>query len=200
MSTALTLPIARLRAAGCRVSTVLGHDRVGAFIYGVTLPDGIPFPTERRIGLAVTENPRDGYWIRRRIIVRSVGRHLGAQSKPVPKDITNRIGLDAAAALTYIADFVDLYDQESSASRQHRIDTGEFALRADLVVDQSTGYTQDDVIGVRFVRTTHEDVVRVVDILVDADGRPFEGGSSEYDLDECRLRDLVDYHTKQIEG
>jgi len=49
MATALTLPIARLRAAGCKVSTIVGHDpKIGDFLYSVTLPKGIPGHSIRR--------------------------------------------------------------------------------------------------------------------------------------------------------
>jgi len=37
-----SLPIARLRALGCKVSTVIGHDpRIADFIYSVRTPDSV---------------------------------------------------------------------------------------------------------------------------------------------------------------
>jgi len=46
MASKTALPIARLRALGCRVHTVIGHDpRIGEWIYGVRLPDSVDLPT-----------------------------------------------------------------------------------------------------------------------------------------------------------
>jgi hypothetical protein len=39
MSSPISLPVAKLRALGCKVSTLFGHDpNIGSWKYGVTLP------------------------------------------------------------------------------------------------------------------------------------------------------------------
>jgi hypothetical protein len=46
MANPTSLPIAQLRALGCKVNTLIGHDpAIGSWQYGITLPDGVG-PTE----------------------------------------------------------------------------------------------------------------------------------------------------------
>lgn len=64
MSNPTSLPIARLRAAGNRVSTLLGHDpNIGDFKYRVTLLDGTTRVIEScvyRVGQKTDPAVRDG--------------------------------------------------------------------------------------------------------------------------------------------
>ena len=119
MATALTLPIARLRAAGCKVSTIVGHDpKIGDFLYSVTLPKGIPGHYQRAIGQATLQS-----WpAERQVIIRSCRYRIG---QPIP-DRQERVaaGIEAARLLESLADHVDTFDQAGSASRQHYIETG----------------------------------------------------------------------------
>lgn len=42
MSSLTGLPVAKFRALGCKVNTLIGHDpRVGIWKYGITLPQGV---------------------------------------------------------------------------------------------------------------------------------------------------------------
>lgn len=121
MATSLTLPIARLRAAGCRVSTVIGHDpSIGDFIYSVTLPKGIPGHYQRTLGYATLQSrPAE-----RRVIVTSCRYRVG---QPIPdRQERGAAGVEAARLLESLADHVDTYDQSGSASRQHYIETGRY--------------------------------------------------------------------------
>ena len=125
MATALTLPIARLRAAGCKVSTPLGHDpAIGDFIYTVVLPNGIPGHYQRTLGRATLQSQRlltTGQW---RVTVRSCAYRVG-QPRPDKQDRNARL-VEAARLLESLADHVEAFDQSSSASRQHFIETGRY--------------------------------------------------------------------------
>ncbi len=128
MTTALTLPIARLRDSGCKVSTVIGHDpRIGDFIYSVRLPSGIP-PVADPDAPCVVLVPRwsDGHHVAVRATIYRPG-------EPTPNAHDRNVaGLSAAAGLRRLADYVDSFDQAGSASRQHFIETGRY-LRHDEV-------------------------------------------------------------------
>ena len=121
MTNPLSLPIARLRAAGCKVSTIIGHDpAIGDFVYSVTLPVGIPGHYQRTIGQAILQSrPSE-----RRVIIRSARYRVG---QPTPgKQERNAAGVEAARLIESLADHVDTFDQSGSASRQHYIDTGRY--------------------------------------------------------------------------
>lgn len=68
MASPTTLPIARLRAAGCKVSTVIGHwPEIGNFQYSIRVPDSLGDLRERTTvadcGIAKAYVPRisDGH-------------------------------------------------------------------------------------------------------------------------------------------
>lgn len=127
MATALTLPIARLRAAGCKVSTIIGHDpNIGDFKYRVTLPDGIPGHYQRTIGSATLTS----YPTEHRVEVRSFRYRVG---QPIPdKQERNASGIETARLLESLADHVDTFDQAGSASRQHYIETGRYLTHPEV--------------------------------------------------------------------
>ena len=57
----LTLPLARLRSQGCRVSAIIGHDpAIGEWIYGVTPPANSASMATLAAGLSDTDVRRDG--------------------------------------------------------------------------------------------------------------------------------------------
>lgn len=108
MATALTLPIARLRAAGCKVSTAIGHDpNIGDFIYSIRLPDRCgdvregPIQTVRK-GWASVSVPRlsDGH----HVVVKACAYRRGLRT---PDDVKADYLRDAAAMLAHVADTVD---------------------------------------------------------------------------------------------
>lgn len=125
MATALTLPIARLRAAGCKVSTIIGHDpAIGDFLYRVTLPKGIPGHYQRTIGQATLQSLPSG----RLVIIRSARYRPG---HPIPdRQERDAAGIEAARLLESLADHVESFDQSGSASRQHYIETGRYLSRS----------------------------------------------------------------------
>lgn len=106
----LTLPIARLRAAGCKVSTVIGHDpNIGDFIYSIRVPDAIGDLREAatatlRLGFASVSVPRhsDGH----RLIVKACAYRMGI-STPAP--VADQYRRDAAKLLGLIADLIEEY-------------------------------------------------------------------------------------------
>lgn len=108
MATALTLPIARLRAAGCKVSTVIGHDpNIGDWIYSVRLPDACGDQREAQQqkiehGRASCSVPRhsDGH----HVIVQACAYRRGLRT---PDDVKAEYLRDIAALLTQVADVVD---------------------------------------------------------------------------------------------
>lgn len=119
--TALTLPIARLRAAGCKVSTVIGHDpSIGDFLYSVTLPKGIPGHYQMTLGQATLQSrPAE-----RRVIVRSARYRVG---QPIPdRQERNAARVEAARLLESLADHVETFDQTGSESRRHYAETGRY--------------------------------------------------------------------------
>lgn len=108
MTTALTLPIARLRAAGCRVSTVIGHDpNIGDWIYSIRVPDSIGDmrtgnrPTVR-VGWASASVPRhsDGH----HIVVKACAYRKGIRT---PDDVKAEYLRSVADLMTAVADTVD---------------------------------------------------------------------------------------------
>jgi hypothetical protein len=121
MATSLTLPIARLRAAGCKVSTIIGHDpNIGDYLYKVTLPKGIPGHYQLTIGQATLRSRP----VAREVVIRSARYRIG---QPIPdRQERNAAGVEAARLFESLADHVDTFDQEGSASRQHYIDTGRY--------------------------------------------------------------------------
>ena len=124
MATSLTLPIARLRAAGCKVSTIIGHDpAIGDFLYRVTLPKGIPGHYQRTLGHATLQSfPQE-----RSVVIRSCRYRVG---QPIPdRQERGAAGVEAARLLESLADHVENYDQSGSASRQHYIETGRYLTR-----------------------------------------------------------------------
>jgi hypothetical protein len=126
MATALTLPIARLRAAGCKVATIIGHDpNIGDYLYRVVLPRGIPTHYQRTLGQATLQSrPTE-----RVVIIRSARYRAG---QPIPdRQERNAAGVEAARLLESLADHVDTYDQAGSASRQHYIETGRYLTFTD---------------------------------------------------------------------
>lgn len=108
MTTALTLPIARLRAAGCKVSTVIGHDpNIGDWIYSIRLPaacgDLREDPHQKIVhGRASVSVPRhtDGH----HVILQACAYRKGLRT---PDDVKAEYLRDAAALLTKFADAVD---------------------------------------------------------------------------------------------
>lgn len=127
MATSLTLPIARLRAAGCRVSTIIGHDpKIGDFKYRVILPKGIPGHYQRTIGSATLTS----YPAEHRVEIRSFRYRIG---HPIPdKAERNASGVETARLLESLADHVETFDQAGSASRQHFIETGRYLTHSDV--------------------------------------------------------------------
>lgn len=127
--TALTGPIGRLRGAGCKVSTIIGHDpNIGSFLYRVSLPDGIPTGAQSILGHAHCSDVRPSEGPGRVLIWASVYR-LNA---PLPdKQLRNAAEVDTARALERLADHVENYDRVSGLSRQHYIETGQYLTRQD---------------------------------------------------------------------
>lgn len=104
-----TLPIARLRAAGCRVSTVIGHDpSIGDFIYSIRVPDSAgdlreQGTTSGSLGAARYNVPKhsDG----RHIIVLACAYRRNA---PIPDvETRKRFEHDVAQLLGIIADVAE---------------------------------------------------------------------------------------------
>lgn len=127
MATALTLPIARLRAAGCKVSISLGHDpELGDYLYRVTLPKGIPGHYQRAIGQATLQSrPAE-----RLVIVRSRRYRVG---QPIPgRQERNAAAVEAARLLESLADHVETFDQAGSESRRHYAETGRYLTHTGL--------------------------------------------------------------------
>lgn len=105
-----SLPIARLRALGCKVSTVIGHSpEISDHIYSVTLPtdvatrfDGTLANVNGRVvmsnyGVATLRLAQDG-----RLIVSACSYRSG---RPTPgPDVRRRNESDAAGMLTRIGD------------------------------------------------------------------------------------------------
>ena len=117
MSTILTLPIARLRAAGCKVSTVIGHDpAIGNFIYSIRVPDEIGDLREvdpasegnratnvrSRLGKASASVPRysDGH----HVVVQATAYRIG---KVTPKNVADEYRYDCAQLLSRVADALE---------------------------------------------------------------------------------------------
>lgn len=121
MASKTALPIARLRALGCKVSTLLGHDVPSPLSgrspgvraiwkYGITLPAGLELPSDALLvnGRANAEVARDG-----RIIVtgldvkqpnyRDSAAHLRRDSLSALSDRT-LVESQVAALLSRIAD------------------------------------------------------------------------------------------------
>jgi hypothetical protein len=98
MSNPLTLPIARLRAHGCKVSTILGHDpQIGSFQYRVTYPATATIPPQRTLGHAHLRNYRSE---NRSFVYASVYR----VGQPIqPREVREAAGNDVALVLTEIA-------------------------------------------------------------------------------------------------
>ena len=106
MATSLALPIARLRAAGCRVSTIIGHSpKIGDFRYSVRLPDGVPAYRMPSVGNATIDRPRysDGH----HLIVKAGGVSCA------PHRLINDYRLSVANALTEVAEHVESFDRSS---------------------------------------------------------------------------------------
>jgi len=105
MASKTALPIARLRALGCRVGHVVGHDpRIGDWKYGVTLPKGIELPLEvsKFNGTARADTiPGE----KDRIVV---GAYLYRVGKPAPsRDRRAEAERDVAGLLSAIADVLN---------------------------------------------------------------------------------------------
>lgn len=127
MSLPTSTPVGRLRAAGCKVSTVIGHDpNIGSWLYSVTLPDGIPTGGQSTLGHARTTcypaaTPK-------KVMVRASVYRPGVRTD---RQLARAAGVDAARALDQLADHVENYDRADSASRQHYIETGRYLTRQD---------------------------------------------------------------------
>jgi len=63
------------------------------------------------------------------VLVRASAYRVGVKTSRYD---VNDFGLSAAAALRSLADHVESFDQSSSASRQHFIETGRYLTRTDL--------------------------------------------------------------------
>lgn len=98
----LTLPIARLRAAGCKVSAVIGHaPEIGDFIYRVTLPEGATGPGSDVVGNASIRRHAfraDG------LIVSGFAYRPGIHT---PAAVAEEYRADVARALEVVADHVE---------------------------------------------------------------------------------------------
>lgn len=105
MSSMLSLPIAQLRALGCRVSTIIGHDPViGSFFYSVTLPKGVTMKISAPEHSQAVVLPGVG---RRRVIVRSTRYVIGqktskqariaaqVEARDILETIVNRLAKEA---------------------------------------------------------------------------------------------------------
>ena len=108
MTSPLALPIARLRATGCRVVTVIGHDpSIGDFKYSVRVPDAIgdlreSGPQAVTLGRASASVPRhsDGH----HLIVKAYGYRRGLKT---PKTLINECRTDVATLLDGVADVIE---------------------------------------------------------------------------------------------
>lgn len=128
---AITQQVARLRALGCKVHTIIGHSpSTGRYIYGIRPPAGVhPVLLDRRLTVthpavdsrisdAVIEpHPVD---ITIAVVRASSGYPNGTWSTESRRDAT----LNVAEALAHVAYRVEQVDRTSSASTQHYIDTG----------------------------------------------------------------------------
>jgi hypothetical protein len=110
MTTVLSLPIARLRAAGCRVATVIGHDpKIGDFKYSIRVPDAIGdlregATTSLSLGYASVSVPRhsDGH----HLIVQACAYRRGFKT---PADVAADYMRDTAKLLGMVADLIEEY-------------------------------------------------------------------------------------------
>ena len=157
MSLPTSTPIGRLRAAGCKVSTIIGHDpNIGSWLYSVTLPDGIPTGGQSTLGHARTTCYPAG--TPKVVTVRASVYRVGERTD---RQLARAAGVDTARALDQLADHVESYDQASSASRQHYIDTGLYLTRTDtapvVTVDVATSNltAMERVIGLLGARILH---------------------------------------------
>lgn len=167
----VTQAVARLRSLGFKVSTVIGHDApAGEYLYRVHPPEGI---TASSLQIATTPHGKTYTSLGGRQVMVSIGRPPAFMSKR--NDIDARIvrAVEARQHLEALAQSVEVFGEVGHA------------------------YSQEDVIGVRFERSEHEDTVRIVDILL-VNGRPVRGGSVNVDMDDTRLSDVVDFHTAPI--
>ena len=105
MASKTALPIARLRALGCRVSTIIGHYPTAkiapSWQYGIVLPDGIELPIDldlavRRFTRASAHVDRSG----RRILIRAFAPGDGKIEKAQREAIEGQV----AGLLNKIAD------------------------------------------------------------------------------------------------
>lgn len=116
MASKTALPIARLRALGCRVSTVIGHDpRIGDWIYSVRVPDSVgdlrEMPEVRQDaaatarsaqGMAMVKLPRhsDGH----HLIVNTALYRVGVTTD---RQLVQQAERDVAALLSALADVLN---------------------------------------------------------------------------------------------
>ena len=158
MSLPTSTPIGRLRAAGCKVSTMIGHDpRIGSWLYSVTLPAGIPTGGQSTLGHARTTCYPAG--TPKVVTVRASVYRPGERTD---KQLARAAGVDTARALDQLADHVENYDRAASASRQHYIDTGIYLTRQDtapvVTVDVGTSslWSVESVVKALGGRITHQ--------------------------------------------
>lgn len=111
MATPTTLPVAQLRALGCRVSTIIGHDPdIGDFKYSIRVPDSIDLSNidyaseglrgelrRSSIGHADIRVPRrsDGH----HLTVKACAYRIGIKT---PDDVAKDYHRDAGAALSRV--------------------------------------------------------------------------------------------------
>lgn len=107
--TPTTLPIARLRAVGCKVSTIIGHSpEIGDFKYSIRVPDFL--------GLDLRDEPYPGIDFGHasiRVPRRSDGKHIVVQACAyriglvTPKDVAEQYRRDVAEALSAVAEAME---------------------------------------------------------------------------------------------
>lgn len=104
----LTMPIARLRAAGCKVSTVIGHDpAIGDFVYSIRVPDSfgdLREGTTLEVAFGVASARVLSYSDGRRLTVRA---HAYRRGLVTPADVVEHYRRDTATLLSKLADTIE---------------------------------------------------------------------------------------------
>ena len=130
----VTALVARLRLAGCKVSTVIGHDpNIGEYYYRVTVPKGIHAAIVGRTTNVthLTTIRRGGPFRDDTVAVRTYRRPFGLPEGERRAAEAER-SASTAKALAEVLRRIEAFDREGSASRQHYIDTGFYLTTEDL--------------------------------------------------------------------
>lgn len=159
----LTAAVAELRSLGCTVGAVIGHDlRAGGAHYSIRPPQGIDLVEVGRsltiygVGSLRLLGSGDGVQIVTERATPYAGLGAGETWR---RDVTLRL-VEAAALMRRLAARIRSFDQTSSASRQHHIDTGRYLRREVSTVEEiralpnrSRVHVPDDDFPADFIKT-----------------------------------------------